>query len=120
MDIESLIHINPEIMKFKKKYIYGTDDKSIEIFIKLINCRFFVDGFVDENYDLGNSLLNKPVVALEDTLQEDTAILCGDMPEEMTGNFFDMMQIFFYRMTCMKTELLSGEQEKLEKVFASI
>lgn len=94
MKIESLIRINPEIVKFRKRFIYGTDDRSIKLFLWLANVRFFVDGFIDDSYDLGNLMFNKPVIALTDVLQENTAILCWDIPEGQTGNFFDVSSIF--------------------------
>lgn len=69
--------INPIILKYSKKYILGTNQKSIELFFRFCNMRVYIDGFVDGNL-AGTTLYNKNIYQLEQITVGDSIVLISD------------------------------------------
>lgn len=70
----SLWIINPVILNYKKRYIYGTNLKSSRIFFMFLSERIGIDGFIDEELKHGK-IWNKSVYGIEHVQDDENALL---------------------------------------------
>ena len=52
--------LNPEVIKYTRRYIWGTDQKALRLFFRLCNMRVYVDGFIDDELD-GATIYHKKI-----------------------------------------------------------
>lgn len=85
----SLWIINPVVLKYKKKYIYGTSLESSRIFFMFLSERIGLDGFVDEELKNGR-FWNKPVYDIEHVRDDEDALIILPKEKEVPRGKFCM------------------------------
>lgn len=73
--------LNPEVLKYTKRYILGTDQKALRLFFRLCNMRVYVDGFVDDEVD-GATIYHKKIYSMKQIPISESILLLADGERE--------------------------------------
>ncbi len=66
--------INPLILEYSKRYIWGTDRDALKLFFRLCNMRIYIDGFVDDSLD-GMTIYHKKIYGKDQACMRDSIII---------------------------------------------
>ena len=69
--------INPIIFTYPRRYIVGTDENSLKLFLQLCSMRVYVDGFIDDVLK-GKTIYHKRIYSMEDISKSGSILLVED------------------------------------------
>lgn len=70
--------VNPVIFTYPTRYIIGTDENSLKLFLQLCSMRVYVDGFIDEDLK-GKTIYHKKIYSMEDISQSESILLTENL-----------------------------------------
>lgn len=73
--------LNPEVIKYTRRYIWGTDQKALRLFFRLCNMRVYVDGFIDDELD-GATIYHKKIYSMKQIPTSESILLLADAERE--------------------------------------
>lgn len=70
--------VNPVIFLYSRRYIVGTDENSLKLFLQLCSMRVYVDGFIDDELK-GKTIYHKRVYSMKDISKVDSILLADNL-----------------------------------------
>lgn len=70
--------VNPIVFAYPTRYIIGTNENSLKLFLLLCSMRVYVDGFIDDELK-GKTIYHKKIYSVEDISQSDSILLAENL-----------------------------------------
>lgn len=70
--------VNPIVFAYPTRYIIGTNENSLKLFLLLCSMRVYVDGFIDDELK-GKTIYHKKIYSVEDISQSDSILLVENL-----------------------------------------